>query len=145
MTYTQVVHTQPRESSRSRLVALLLCIFLGFWGVHRFYVGKVGSGLLWLCTGGLFYIGWFVDIIIIAVGALTDDRGLPVTSWEGYTTPPATTTVTTYQQQPATPTPPPQPQPQPQTQKSVKYCPTCGLANELGSTYCAGCGSVLEL
>src|SRR5271166_2049850 len=45
-------------SERSRLIALLLCLFLGYVGVHRFYVGKIGTGVLWLLTGGLFGIGY---------------------------------------------------------------------------------------
>lgn len=48
-----------------KIVALILCIFLGYFGVHKFYEGKVGMGILYLFTMGLFGIGWFVDIIII--------------------------------------------------------------------------------
>lgn len=55
--------------------ALLLCIFLGGLGVHRFYVGKVGTGILYLFTGGLFGIGTLVDIIKIAIGKFTDKDG----------------------------------------------------------------------
>ncbi|MBQ3755018.1 MAG: TM2 domain-containing protein, partial [Clostridia bacterium] len=40
-------------SPKSRLVATLLCFFLGGLGIHRFYVGKVGTGILYLFTGGL--------------------------------------------------------------------------------------------
>ena len=147
MTVTQVVHTQPRESPKSRLAALLFCFFLGYLGVHRFYVGRVGSGILYLCTYGLFGIGWLVDIILILAGALTDDRGLPVTSWDGYTTPPSTTTVTTYQSppQPQQPQYATQPIASQQPKQKLKYCPTCGTANEVQSTYCASCGSVLDL
>lgn len=63
---------------KNRLVALLLCIFLGLGGVHRFYVGKVGTGILYLLTGGLFGIGWVIDIILIALGSFRDKYGYPL-------------------------------------------------------------------
>ena len=60
---------------KSKVVALLLCIFLGGLGIHRFYVGKIGTGILWFFTGGLFGIGTIVDIIMIAVGSFKDKTG----------------------------------------------------------------------
>jgi restriction system protein len=42
---------------------MLVVIFLGFLGVHRFCVGKIFTGIIWLLTMGLFGIGWIVDII----------------------------------------------------------------------------------
>jgi hypothetical protein len=63
---------------RSKLVALLLCIFLGYWGGHCFYCGKAGMGILYIFTFGLFGIGWFVDIIRIAVGSYRDVHGIPL-------------------------------------------------------------------
>ena len=61
--------------SKSKITALILCIFLGGLGIHRFYVGKIGTGILYLLTGGLFGIGWIVDIIMIAVGSFKDKSG----------------------------------------------------------------------
>lgn len=42
-------------------VAWILLTFLGVFGIHRFYLGKIWTGLLWLFTGGLLGIGWLYD------------------------------------------------------------------------------------
>jgi restriction system protein len=65
-------------SDKSKMTALLLCIFGGWFGLHRFYVGKIGTGLLYACTGGLFGIGWLIDIIVIATGGFRDNVGAPL-------------------------------------------------------------------
>lgn len=65
-------------SRKSKGTALVLCIFLGFFGAHQFYVGKAGMGILYLLTAGLFGIGWFVDIFRIAFGSFKDADGLPL-------------------------------------------------------------------
>ena len=65
-------------SAKSKMVTLVLAIFLGVLGIHRFYVGKIGSGILWFFTGGLFMIGWIYDIIKIATGTFRDGAGLPI-------------------------------------------------------------------
>lgn len=62
-------------SDKSFVVTLLLAIFLGTLGIHRFYVGKIWTGILWLLTGGLLGIGMIVDVIVIAVGNFTDKEG----------------------------------------------------------------------
>lgn len=63
------------RSPKSQLVCLLLCVFLGLLGIHRFYVGKAGTGFIWLVTGGCFGIGWIIDIIMILCGSFTDKSG----------------------------------------------------------------------
>ena len=63
-------------SQKNKTTALLLCIFLGGLGAHRFYVGKAGTGILYLCTGGLLGIGWIIDIIRIATGSFRDEFDL---------------------------------------------------------------------
>lgn len=50
---------------KNKWVALVLCIFLGCFGVHKFYEGKAGMGILYLFTGGLCGIGWMIDIVLI--------------------------------------------------------------------------------
>ena len=60
------------------LVTLLLAIFLGGLGVHRFYVGKIGTGVLQLLTLGGCGIWALVDIILIAMGKFTDSDGNPL-------------------------------------------------------------------
>lgn len=51
--------------AKNKWVAFCLCFFLGFFGAHKFYEGKTSTGILYLCTVGLFGIGWIVDLIAI--------------------------------------------------------------------------------
>jgi len=71
----------PPISRKERLPALLLCYFFGILGFHRFYVGKTGTGIVWLLTGGVFGIGALVDLIMIIVGTFKDAEGLIVKKW----------------------------------------------------------------
>jgi len=63
------------KSDKSGLVALLLVIFLGGLGIHRFYVGKIGTGILYFFTAGLFGIGVLIDLIMIILGSFKDKSG----------------------------------------------------------------------
>lgn len=60
---------------KSKLVALLLSIFLGELGIDRFYLGKIGTGILKLITVGGCGIWYLIDIILIATGKMTDKNG----------------------------------------------------------------------
>ncbi len=50
-------------NAKNKWVAFCLCLFLGFFGAHKFYEGKAGMGILYLFTGGLFGIGWIIDLV----------------------------------------------------------------------------------
>lgn len=65
-------------SDKSKTTALLLCIFGGYFGLHYFYVGRIGKGLLYFFTFGLLFIGWIMDIISISTGGFKDNGGAPL-------------------------------------------------------------------
>lgn len=67
-------------AQKSKMLALILCClgFIGFSGIHRMYVGKVGSGVLYFLTGGLCFVGTVLDIISILSGGFRDSFGRPL-------------------------------------------------------------------
>ena len=68
------------QSDKNWLATLLLCLFLGGIGVHRFYVGKVGTGILQLITLGGCGIWTLIDLIMIIPGSFTDKDGNKITN-----------------------------------------------------------------
>jgi hypothetical protein len=74
----------PRDlvSERSRGVALGLSIVLGVFGAHRFYVGKIGTGLGMLFTFGGLGLWWLYDIILLSAGEFTDIDGRRLVHWD---------------------------------------------------------------
>ena len=67
------------NSSKDWLTTLLLCIFLGNLGIHRFYAGKMGTGVLMLLTLGGCGIWTLVDLVMIITGKFTDGNGNAIT------------------------------------------------------------------
>jgi len=69
-------------SPKNRLIALLLCFFLGWAGAHRFYANKVGTGIAMLFTMGGFGMWYFVDIVMVALGVFKDKNNLTISNWK---------------------------------------------------------------
>ncbi|MBF0485303.1 MAG: TM2 domain-containing protein [Candidatus Omnitrophica bacterium] len=80
---------QNNDSPKSKFVCLLLCVFLGWLGAHRFYTGKFGTAILMIfVTAGFSYLSvfgipiWpFIDLVFILDGSFRDKDGRPVTRW----------------------------------------------------------------
>ena len=72
---------QTGISQKSRLVAALLCFFLGTFGAHRFYLKKTGTAILMILTLGGVGIWTLVDLIFIMTGLFRDKEGKRVFNW----------------------------------------------------------------
>ena len=68
-------------SDKSRFIDALLCACFGIIGIHKFYEGKIGMGILYIFTGGLFTIGVFVDLVMILAGEAIDADGNYIKVW----------------------------------------------------------------
>ena len=67
-------------SDKSKSMSMILCAigFLGVGGLHDFYLGKIGKGIIKLITLNWFMIGTIVDLIKLSTGQYTDNTGQPV-------------------------------------------------------------------
>jgi len=72
-------HLSVEKTSKKGFVpTILLCLFLGGFGIHRFYVGKIGTGILMLLTLGGLGVWSLIDLIRIICGNFKDKEGLPL-------------------------------------------------------------------
>lgn len=67
------------KSKKDYIATVLLCFFLGTLGIHRFYVGKIGTGILMLLTMGGVGIWYIIDLVTIIVGKFKDKKGKSIT------------------------------------------------------------------
>lgn len=63
------------RSDKSRWMAFFFCVFFGYLGVHKFYLGKIGTGIVYLLTFGVFGMGWAVDTLLLLFGLANDRYG----------------------------------------------------------------------
>ena len=75
----QIQQTE-QKSEKGYVPMILLCFFFGGLGVHRFYAGKVGTGILMLITLGGFGIWTLIDFVMIVTGSFRDKQGFPIRS-----------------------------------------------------------------
>ena len=68
------------NSEKSFVAALLLCVLLGALGIHRFYAGRIVTGILMILTLGGLGVWTLIDIIMIATGSFKDSKGLKIKS-----------------------------------------------------------------
>lgn len=68
-------------SHKSRKTAIILCIFGGIFGLHNFYVGRYGRGILFFFTIGIFGLGWITDLLKILIGRFQDQYGNFLVEW----------------------------------------------------------------
>ena len=71
---TYVSNTSDKKKSK----AMKYCAAGGWFGLHQYYVGKIGTGILYTFTFGLFFFGWFIDLFKIANGTFRDNVGAPL-------------------------------------------------------------------
>ncbi|WDI35121.1 TM2 domain-containing protein [Entomospira entomophila] len=72
-----IKHRASIHKTHNKHIALIFCIIglLGISGLHHFYTGRFGMGIIYLLTGGLFLVGTIVDIVLILNGTYRDANG----------------------------------------------------------------------
>lgn len=73
--------TSSPVSERRILPAFLLCVLIGVFGAHRFYAGRIGTGILQLLTVGGLGIWWLADLILLVTGHFKDGDGARISEW----------------------------------------------------------------
>ena len=66
----KAIVSTPEKKEKSKETEFLLALLFGWMGAHRFYAGKMMSGLVWLLTGGLFFFGWGFDVLVLLIEML---------------------------------------------------------------------------
>ncbi|MGE7691631.1 TM2 domain-containing protein [Lysinibacillus sp. NPDC097214] len=69
---------QQQTSEKNYIAMILLCFFLGSLGIHRFYAGKIGTGILMIITLGGLGIWTLIDFIMIIIGKFKDKEGMEI-------------------------------------------------------------------
>ena len=72
---SEEVTTSDEVSEKGYVPAILICLFLGGLGIHRFWVGKIGTGVVMLLTLGGLGIWTLIDLVMIITGSFTDKEG----------------------------------------------------------------------
>ena len=79
------INQNPMEeiSRKKKSTSIILCClgFFGLGGFHRFYTGHIGTGILWLCTAGCFFIGTIIDLVSIIIGKFYDNKERRISKW----------------------------------------------------------------
>ena len=68
----------PGYHYKNKWIAFILCFFFGVFGVHEFYLGKIGFGIIEFLTLNFGGIGWLIDLILILCGNYRDKNGFPL-------------------------------------------------------------------
>jgi TM2 domain-containing membrane protein YozV len=71
---------KQKKSTKSQTLTILLSLLFGYAGLHLFYIGRYGRGILYLLTFGLLGYGWLFDFIGAIRGSMNDGKGLPITN-----------------------------------------------------------------